>query len=329
MARYQYIDPEEQARDPFASEDNSSNQNTSEFETMLQAEKDIPFGKKFKTGEPVKGVVVSVGNEFIFVDLGGKNSGSISCEEFLASGISLPKSGESLTAYVRQDTGSEILLTRSLKRGDADDAMLRNAFEAKIPVEAKVEKVNKGGFEVVIGSKRGFVPMSGMELNRIENPDVYIGGVFQFHIIEMKGRNIVLSRKSLLREEQETRAAKALELIQEGQVQKATITRIMNFGAFASMDGLEGLISLSELSVKRVKNAEEVVKVGDVVSVRVLKIERTPKLRIALSLKDGSEDSNWNEYKDKKVTKSAAYVTHEPSEKTNILASAFSQAKKK
>ncbi len=198
MAKYQYIDPEEQSRDPFASEE----QNTSEFETMLQGEKDIPFGKKYKPGEPVTGVVLSVSSEFVFVDLGGKNAGSISCEEYLAAGLPVPKIKENITVYVRQDNGSEILLTRALKRGDADELMIRNAFESKIPVEAKIEKVNKGGFEATIGSKRCFVPMSGMELRRIENPDIYIGGVFQFHITEMKGRNIVLSRKSLLREEQ-------------------------------------------------------------------------------------------------------------------------------
>lgn len=79
---------------------------------------------------------------------------------------------------------------------------------------------------------------------------------------------------------------------------------------------------------KRVKNAEDVVKVGDVVSVRILKIERAPKLRIALSLKDGTEDSQWNEYKEKKVTKSPAHA-QEPTEQTHIFASAFSKARKK
>ena len=64
MAKFRFIDPDEQGRDPFASED----QNTTEFETMLEAEKDIPFGKKLKTGEGVSGVVVSVGAEFVFVD---------------------------------------------------------------------------------------------------------------------------------------------------------------------------------------------------------------------------------------------------------------------
>lgn len=330
MAKYQYIDPEEQSRDPFANEESSSNENTTEFETMLQAEKDTPFGKKYKVGEPVSGFVASVGADFIFVDLGGKNAASISCEEYLGSGLTLPKVGERITAYVRLDNGSEILLTRSLKRGDADDLLIRNAYESKIPVEAKIEKVNKGGFEATIGTKRCFVPMSGMELRRIDNPDIYIGGVFQFHIIEMKGRNIVLSRKSLLREEQETRAAKALELVQEGQIHKATITRLMPFGAFAAMDGLEGLISLGELSTKRVKNAEEVVKVGDVVSVRILRIERTPKLRIALSLKDGSEGAQWAEHQDKKVTKSSATpLPVEVSDDSSILASAFGKAKKK
>ncbi|MES2615447.1 MAG: S1 RNA-binding domain-containing protein [Bdellovibrionota bacterium] len=327
MARYQFIDPEEQGRDPFASDESFSSQNTTEFETMLQSETDIPFGKKYKPGEPVAGSVASVGADFIFVDLGGKNAASISCDEFLSAGMTLPKMGERITAYVRTDNGSEILLTRSLKRGDVDELLIRNAFESKIPVEAKIEKINKGGFEATIGSKRCFVPMSGMELHRIENPDVYIGSVFQFHIIEMKGRNIVLSRKSLLREEQETKAAKTLELIQEGQIYKATVTKLMNFGAFASMDGLEGLISMNELSAKRVKNAEEVVKVGDVVSVRVLRIERSPKLRIALSLKDGSEGSQWSEYQDKKVTKTNS---QEPmNENNNIFAAALNKAKRR
>lgn len=324
MAKYQFIDPDEQGRDPFAPEE----QNTTEFETMLQGEKDIPFSKKLKTGEPTSGVVVSVGADFVFIDLGGKNAASLSCEEFLSAGLSLPKAGEKVSAYVKTDNGSEIILTRSLKRSDADDLLIRNAYESKFPVEAKIEKVNKGGFEATIGSKRCFVPMSGMDLMRIENPDIYIGGVFQFHIIELKGRNIVLSRKSLLREEQETKAAKALEFIKEGQIQKATITRLTNFGAFASMDGLEGLISLHELAPKRVKHAEEVVKVGDIVSVRVIKIERSPKLRIALSLKDGSEDSQWHDYKEKKVSKIHSSHESEPSEHTHIFASAFKKAKK-
>ena len=324
MTKFRFIDPDEQGRDPFASED----QNTTEFETMLEAEKDIPFGKKLKTGEGVSGVVVSVGAEFVFVDLGGKNAGSIACDEFLSGGYSLPKVGEKLSAYVRLDNGSEILLTRSLKRSDADDMLIRNAYESKIPVEAKIEKVNKGGFEASIGTKKCFVPMSAMDIVRIENPDIYIGGVFQFLITEIKGRNIILSRKSLLREEQELRAAKTLELVQVGQVHKAIITRLTTFGAFASIDGLEGLISLNNLSAKRVKSAEEVVKSGDVVSVRILKIERAPKLKIALSMRDGTDDNQWKEYQDKKVTKTQLNAP-QPSEETHIFASAFGKAKKR
>jgi small subunit ribosomal protein S1 len=322
MAKYKFIDPDEQGRDPFASEE----QDTSEFESLLAQDKEFPVGRKLKTGETVSGTVLSVGSEFVFLDLGGKNAGSIACDEFVAGGVSLPKVGEKLTAYVRVDNGSEILLTRSLKRSDADDMMIRNAYENKIPVEAKIEKVNKGGFEALIGTKKAFVPMSAMDLVRIENPDIYIGGVFQFLITEMKGRNLVLSRKSLLREEQELKANKMLELVQEGQIHKATITRIMDFGAFASIEGLEGLISLNQLSAKRVKSASEVVNVGDVVSVRILKIEKAPKLRVSLSLKDGTDDSQWKDYQEKKVTKSVPSAS-KPTPDTSIFASAFGKAK--
>ena len=131
-----------------------------------------------------------------------------------------------------------------------------------------------------------------------------------------------------MREEQELRAAKTLELVQEGQVHKAIITRLMTFGAFASIDGLEGLISLNNLSAKRIKSPEEVVKSGDVVSVRILKIERAPKLKIALSMRDGTDDNQWKEYQDKKITKTQLNIP-QPSEETHIFASAFGKAKKR
>ena len=131
-----------------------------------------------------------------------------------------------------------------------------------------------------------------MELGRIVDENAYIGQVLKFHISEFKqgGRNIVLSRKQLLREERESKQSEILNTLEVGQTLRATITRTATFGAFADIGGIEGLIPISELAWKRLKSPDEVVKIGDVVQVRVLKIEHVPKLRIALSAKNAGED---------------------------------------
>ncbi|MBX9839896.1 MAG: S1 RNA-binding domain-containing protein, partial [Silvanigrellaceae bacterium] len=141
MAKFRYIDKEENARDPFAPEAEESN----EFEQLLQDDKHTPTSRRYSMGESVEGNVVSISSEFVFIDLGGKSSATLSIEEFTSASQSVPKVGETISAFVRTDNGSEILLTRTLRRNEVDDSLLRNAFEAKIPIEAKVEKVIKGG----------------------------------------------------------------------------------------------------------------------------------------------------------------------------------------
>lgn len=286
MAKFRYIDKEENSRDPFA----PTTEETNEFEQLLQDDKHIPSARRYRMGESIEGTVVSVSPEFVFIDLGGKSSATLSTDEFTSSSLSIPKLGDNISAFVRSDNGSEILLTRTLRRNEVDDTLLRNAFEAKIPVEAKVEKIIKGGFEATVGSKRCFVPLGQMDLSHFDNPEVYVGNTFKFTITEFKGRNIVLSRKMILRQEMESKISNMLEKLEVGQSHTATITRLVDFGAFASIDGLEGLIPLSELAWKRVKRADEVVRLGEQVNVKIIKIERTPKLKIAFTLKDAGED---------------------------------------
>ncbi|KAB8040663.1 S1 RNA-binding domain-containing protein [Silvanigrella paludirubra] len=286
MAKFRYIDKEENARDPFASEAEESN----EFEQLLQDDKHTPTSRRYRMGESVEGSVVSISSEFVFIDLGGKSSATLSIEEFTSASQSVPKVGDTISAFVRTDNGSEILLTRTLRRNEVDDSLLRNAFEAKIPVEAKVEKVIKGGFEATVGAKRCFVPLGQMDLTHFDNPEVYVGNTFKFTITELKGRNVVLSRKSILRQELDSKISSALEKLEVGQSHLATITRLVDFGAFASIDGIEGLIPLSEMAWKRLKKADEAVRLGEQVNVKIIKIERTPKLKIAFTMKEAGED---------------------------------------
>jgi small subunit ribosomal protein S1 len=348
MSKIRFIDSEEFGRDPFASEEHE----TTEFEKLLESDSTSASLKRYRAGEPVTGRVLRVGEEFVFVDLGGKSTATLAVEEFLTAGVTAPTVGDEVQAYVRKDSGSEIILTRSLRRGEQDDTLLRSAHETRLPVEAKIEKVVKGGFEASLSGKRAFVPLSQMELGNVADPESYIGQVLKFIITEFKqgGKNIVLSRKTILKDEREAKAGEIVRNLEVGQKLSATITRLADFGAFADLGGIEGLIPMSELAWKRVGKAQDVVKIGEMVNVKVIRIEHTPRLRVALSLKQAMPEelmlklsgksgstagalmaeerdssSAWESYQTKKNQPNAGLS----SENSNIFAAAFASARKR
>ncbi len=289
MARYYHKDDAAPHKDPF-DETGEDGERPSAFAQLLDAEVLTPQGRRYRPWESVGGTVVHVGKEYVLVDLGGKASGALARGEW--GDLPAPKVGDSLEAYVREDNGSEIVLTRSLRREDVGSEVLREAWASALPVEAKVEKVVKGGFEVSVAGQRGFVPSSQIDLHPLPDPQQYVGSVFRFQVTKYGrgGRDLVLGRRGLLVEEARERALEATRALAPGQSLQATITRIAEFGAFADIGGAEGLIPLGELSRERVRSASHVVKVGDTVQVRVLRVEHAPRLRISLSLKEGGED---------------------------------------
>lgn len=348
MSKFRFVDTDELGRDPFASEDHV----TTEFEKLLESDSGSATVKRYRPGESVTGTVIRSSAEFVFVDLGGKSTATLAVEEFTSAGLTPPAPGAELQAYIRKDNGSEIILTRSLRRGEQDDGMLRSAYETHLPVEAKVEKVVKGGFEASLSGKRAFIPLSHMELGQVADPESYIGQVLKFNISEYKagGKNIVLSRRTLLKDEKDAKAGEILRTLEVGQKMTATITRLADFGAFADLGGVEGLIPMSELAWKRVNKAQDVVKVGEAVSVKIIRIEHAPKLRVALSLKQampeemslkisGKQGSTagavlaeerdsqqaWASYKDKRNQGPSQDKTSDNS----ILAAAFASARKR
>ncbi len=90
---------------------------------------------------------------------------------------------------------------------------------------------------------------------------------------------------------------------QVGQVVTATITRLAAFGAFAKMDdAIEGLIHISEMADYRINHPKEIVQEGDVVQVRVIRIDPQHR-RIGLSLRQASDDNyvDWQADADEEV----------------------------
>ena len=178
-------------------------------------------------------------------------------------------------------------------------AALRKARDQRTTVEGRVFGWNPGGFHVVIDGLAAFVPRSEMELDPIADPEAYLDKTFPFRVLKIqgKGRRIVLSRVSLLRDDQEKQAKETAARIRTNDVLKGKVASLTDFGAFVDVGGVEGLVHVSEISRDRVNKPADALQVGQEVEVKVLKVERGGK-RLSLSIKALQPDP-WREIKEK------------------------------
>jgi small subunit ribosomal protein S1 len=271
---------------------------TEDFAALLAEYEGGGKRKGPKPGEMVKGRVVSIGAESIFVDLGGKAEGVLDRAQVLDKDGKLTVAvGDELEARVADaggKTGTIVLRKIAQLRGPEASAEVAAAFEHRIPVEGLVAGVNKGGFDVQVAGMRGFCPVSQIDLRFVEDPSIYVGQKLSFRITKLEpGRgnqmNLVLSRRALLEETQAARAAELRARLQPGLVVRGTVTQLKEYGAFVDLGGLEGLLHVSELGFQRVRHPSEALSIGQEVEVAVTKIEpsgdRKKPDKISLSLK--------------------------------------------
>jgi len=257
---------------------------------------DTQAGADVSVGDKIRGEIIAIGQDAVFVNTGTKSDGIVEKDELLDENGQFPhKVGDLLDLYVISNNGQEIKLSRALSGVGGLD-LLTDAYENAIPVEGRVKAPCKGGFQVEILKRRAFCPISQMDLRYIEAPDDYVGETYQFIIMQLEedARNIVLSRRKLLEREQKKIHDVFLEELREGNVLEGRVTKLMPYGAFVELiPGIEGMVHISELSWSRVEKASEVLSPLDLVTVKVIGIEKGEKTRIpkiALSVKQVTED---------------------------------------
>lgn len=239
----------------------------------------------------VEGRVVSVGEEWVFVDIGAKSEGVISAEELRDEHGNLSvRVGDSLTAYVVNIREGEIRLSVKMTAAASEDA-LRSAHRAGVPVEGLVIGERKGGFTVKVFGKEAFCPYSQIDLHHATSPEEYLHKRFTFRVTEYsdRGRNIVLSRREILEEERLKHITKLKESLSPGDVVTGMVQNLTNFGAFVDLGGIHGLIPMSELAWYRVDKSSDILTPGQTVTVRILELDWAHN-RISLSLKQTTED---------------------------------------
>ncbi|MFI5345662.1 MAG: S1 RNA-binding domain-containing protein [Elusimicrobiota bacterium] len=247
----------------------------------------VAAGQTVAVGDRVKAEILALGGEDAIVALGPGKEGVVASVELAGR-----KAGESVDLFVTSVRHNEIRL--SVNPTDKNIAQdLKEAFESHRPVEGRVAEICKGGVRVSVRGKSAFCPISQLDLKRVETGAEFVGKTFAFRITEWgeEGRNVVVSRRKLLEEEQGRAVADFFVKNPEGSVVMGTVTRLEKFGAFIELlPGVEGLAHISELAWSRVESPSDLLAVGQSVAAKILKRETVEgRLKVALSLKQATE----------------------------------------
>ena len=263
------------------------------FEQMLEESL-----KTIRNGEVVEGSVIDVKPDEIILNIGYKSDGIITRSEYTNEPnvdlTTVVHIGDVLTTKVIKvnDGEGQVLLSYKRLAAEKGSERLKEAFENKEVLKAKVSQVLAGGVCVIIDETRIFIPASLVsdtfekDLNKFKDQEIE----FVITEFEPKKRRIIGNRKTLLVSQKAEQQKEVLGKISEGDVVEGTVKNVTDFGAFIDLGGVDGLLHISEMSWGRVENPKKVFTVGQTVKVFVKSISDT---KIALSMK--FDDANpWN-----------------------------------
>ena len=252
---------------------------------------------RLKNGDMVKGPVIGIGETDVTVDLGSYAEGIVPIDELsndpkfsIKTDIAV---GDVVNAMViSPDNGiGQVLL--SIKRADNILAwdFLEEAKENGQVFNVKITEAVKGGVVTYLKGIRAFIPASGLALGYVEDTESFVGKHISVRIIEVDedDRKLILSAKSVLREEEAKKTEEKMSKIAIGTVVTGKVERIENYGAFVRLpDGLSGLVHISQMSERRIKHPKEVVSENDEVKVMITDI-KDGKLSLSMTRAAESE----------------------------------------
>src|SRR5579863_7059245 len=245
-------------------------------------------------GELLQGHVVKVTPQEVIVDFGYKLEGLVPIEELRQpDGTVAVKAGDAIDVMVDrhgpQPEGYVLLSHTRASRLRIWDTLER-AMREQLLVSGHVVERTKGGLMVDVGVP-AFMPGSQVDVRPSHDLDQFVGQYIPVKVLKLNRRrgNVVVSRKMAVEEDQKAQKERALEHLFEGAVVAGTVKNLTDYGAFVDLGGIDGLLHVSDLSHGRVTHPSEVVRVGDELTVKILKFDRA-KERISLGLRQLSPD---------------------------------------
>ena len=234
----------------------------------------------------IEGEVVRVTNQEVTVDIHGATEGTIYLSELtlekVDSAKDVVKVGEKIKAMIKKVDDEQILLSRRALLEYQRFQDLKSAFEKGEVLEAKVQRVVKGGLIVNIGME-AFMPANMIDVEYVSDLDKYVGQTLPVRIVEFNARNkkIKVSRKVVIAEQLKVAREDQFSTLAVGEVVEGKVVRIEKYGAFIRFGALEGLVHISEMSHLPVEKVEDVLAIDQVVKAKVIKIEGS-KLQLSI-----------------------------------------------
>src|SRR6266404_1580646 len=245
-------------------------------------------------GELLQGHVVKVTPQEVIVDFGYKLEGLVPIEQLRQpDGTVSIKAGDTIDVMVDrhapQPEGYVLLSFSKASRLRVWDTLER-AMKEQLLVSGRVIERTKGGLMVDVGVP-AFMPVSQVDVRPIHDLDQFVGQDIPVKVLKINRRrgNVVVSRKTAIEEELQSRKHTALEHLAEGAVVSGVVKNLTEYGAFVDLGGIDGLLHVSDMSHGRVTHPSEVVQVGDEITVRILKFDKA-KERISLGLRQLTPD---------------------------------------
>jgi (E)-4-hydroxy-3-methyl-but-2-enyl pyrophosphate reductase len=285
-------------------------QNDISQEDMDLYDKYFKDTSNISVGSILEGEVFKVNEKEAYLTIGTKTEAIITAEEYsrdnetpLSQQI---KVGDVIKAKVinRKNSDGLVVLSRTEVLRAEQQQVLKAAFDNGEIINVQVKQEVKGGLVALFEGERVFIPASHIELSRVSDLSKYVGQNFEIKLIEFsRERNrikIVGSRRELLEKENEVKKATTWASLEKGMVLEGEVKRLTAFGAFVEIDGIDGLLHSSEMSWNKVNNPSKLFKVGQIIKVGILEVDRENN-KLALSVKMLSENP-WNNISEKYPT---------------------------
>ena len=262
-----------------------------DFAAMLESS--LGKNQSFE-GRVVKGIVTGIENDLAVIDVGLKSEGRIPLREFAGldgkHGLTI---GDEVEVYVDrvENANGEAMLSRDRARREASWDALETQYAAGERVEGVIFGRVKGGFTVDLNGAVAFLPGSQVDIRPVRDvtPLMNLPQPFQILKMDRKRGNIVVSRRSILEESRAEQRSGLILSLAEGQIVDGTVKNITDYGAFVALGGIDGLLHVTDMSYKRVNHPSEVLNIGDVLRVQIVRINRDTQ-RISLGMKQLEAD---------------------------------------
>ncbi|MBQ9156239.1 MAG: S1 RNA-binding domain-containing protein [Eubacterium sp.] len=266
-------------------------------ESMADFEKEIEASfRKLKEGDVLEGIITNVDDKAVYLDINYHAQGIVKKADYSEDpdfSLQSVKVGEPVKAVVLSDDDGEGNVALSVKdaaKSLAWDAV-RKYLEEGTVLSVKIGGIVNKGVIAYVEGLRGFIPASHLDIGYVEDTNTFLNKTVEAKVItadEAKNR-LVLSVKEVLFEKRRQEKERRINEIVPGSIVTGTVESLMPYGAFIALgDGISGLVHISRIAAKRIESPGEVLKKGQEVKAKVVKIEDG---KISLSIKDAEDES--------------------------------------